>query len=56
MWQIKIWKGFRSMKSIGGVTSIELENLLENIKIYILGKLSSQLDILNTKENLKVKL
>ena len=38
----KAGKGIRAIKSVvGGVTQIELGNLLENFKTYILRKLSS---------------
>jgi hypothetical protein len=41
---------YRVTKSVmGGVTRVEIGNLLENFKIDILGNLSSQLDTLNIK-------
>ena len=44
-------KGIRAIKSAGGgVTWIELGNLLENFKTYILGRLSSQIDSMNIKK------
>ena len=36
--------------SSGGVTRVELGNLLENFKTYILGTLSSQLDTIKVKK------
>ena len=55
----KLGKGFRepysrnvrgNIPSSGGVTRIELGNLLENFKIDILGAMGSQLDALQAKK------
>jgi hypothetical protein len=47
----KIGKGVRAIKLAGGgVTRIELGNLLENFKTDILGTLSSQIDSMNIKK------
>ena len=48
---MKVGKGVRAIKLAGGgVTRIELGNLLEKFKIDILGALSSQIDSMNIKK------
>ena len=39
-----------NISSLGGVTKVELGNLLENFKTDILGAMGSQLDALQTKK------
>ena len=55
----KVWRNLqepynRNIKgntsSSGGVIRIELRNLLENFKTYILGAMGSQLDVLQAKK------
>ena len=50
----KAGKGVRAIKLAGGgITRIELGNLLENFKIDILGTLSSQIDSMNIRKKLE---
>ena len=47
----KVGKGVRVVKSsFGGITRLELGNLLENFKTNILGTISAQMDTLNIKK------
>ena len=46
----KAGKGIRATKSTGGITKVELGNLLENFKIDILGTISAQMDTLSIKK------
>ena len=45
----KIGKGVRATKSTGSITRIELGNLLEKFKTYILETISAQIDSVNIK-------